>query len=227
AGLPSGQRAAAALFYLADFGHAEVADALGIPVTAVKTRLHKARAALRERLDDLRKETPTMTDRIPVRVADVRRLAGGGHDRHVVILEALEGERRLPIWVGEPEGVALAVLVEEVEMPRPGTHRFASSLLRAAGGRLREVRVTRLLETMFYAQAVLEDGTEVDARPSDALALALVEGAPILVERAVLDEADRGEPELPAHLTDVLASQTDARVIADETRARIAELPRP
>jgi RNA polymerase sigma-70 factor (ECF subfamily) len=223
--LPPGQRAAAALFYLAGLGHAEVADALGIPVGAVKTRLHKARAALRGRLHDLREEPLPMTDPIRVRVADVRRLADGDHERHVVVLESLDGARRLPIWIGEPEGTAIAVLLEEVAMPRPHSHRFAAALLHAAGGRLREVRVTRLLRTIFYAQAVLEDGTEVDARPSDAIALALVEGVPILVEPAVLDEADQSE--LPDQLTAVLDSEADARVIADETRARIAELPRP
>ena len=227
AALPPGQRAAAALFYLAGFGHAEVADALGIPIGAVKTRLHKARASLRGRLYDLREDPLPMTDSTPVsvRVADVRRQTEGEHERHVVVLESLDGARRLPIWIGEAEGTAIAILLEEVALPRPHTHRFAASLLHAAGGRLREVRVTRLLRTIFYAQVVLEDGTAVDARPSDAIALALVEGVPILVDPAVLDEADRTE--LPGELTAVLASDADARVIADETRARIAELPRP
>jgi bifunctional DNase/RNase len=219
AALPPGQRAAAALFYLAGLGHAEIADELGISLAAVKTRLHKARASLRGSLADLREEPLAMTERIAARVVDVRRSA----DHHVVILEA--GAERLPIWVGTPEGTALAILLEDVELPRPHTHQFAASLLHAAGARVAEVRVSRLLSTIFYATVVLGDGTEVDARPSDALALALVEDAPIFVERTVLDSA--AESEIPGELAAVLDSPADARVIAEETRARLAELPRP
>ena len=149
-----------------------------------------------------------------MRVADVRRTPGGA--RHIVVLADERGERHLPIWVGMPEAFAIAGRLEHVELPRPGTHDFAAALLQAAGSAVREVRITRLAESVFYADVVLADGTTVDARPSDAIALALTTGAPIAVEAAVLELAK--EP-MDADATD------DSRVLAIETRDRLdAEL---
>ena len=82
------------------------------------------------------------------------------------------------------------------------------------------MRVVRLAETIFYAQAVLEDGATVDARPSDAINLALVTGAPVLVEEAVLAQAADSEREIGEELAAALASPRDARAIADEFRGR-------
>ena len=144
---------------------------------AVKTRLHKARATLRVRLSDLREE-PEM---VPMRIADVR--AG---DRHVVVLEERDGSRRLPIWMGEVEATALALRLHAVEFPRPGTYDLTGELLRAAGTDVEEVRIVRLTDMTFYAEVVLAGGATVDARPSDALNLALVAGAPILVDERVI-----------------------------------------
>jgi RNA polymerase sigma factor (sigma-70 family) len=221
AALPQGQRDAVALFYLADLSHLEIAARLGISVGAVKTRLHKARAALQARLSDLRRELPAMPTTVPMRVADVR----DAGELHVVLLEERDGARRLPIWIGEPEARTLAARLHDVATPRPGTYRFAADLLAAAGGGLDEVRIVRLADTVFFAEAVLAGGTAVDARPSDALNLALVTGAPIVVDEAVLAQAAEGEREIAAELERALASERDARAIADDERARIAALP--
>jgi RNA polymerase sigma factor (sigma-70 family) len=222
AALPPGQRDAVALFYLADLSHTQIAARLGISVGAVKTRLHKARAALQARLSDLRRELPTMPTTVPVRVADVR----DAGELHVVLLEERDGARRLPIWIGEPEARTIAARLHDVDTPRPGTYRFAADLLTAAGGGLEEVRIVRLADTVFYAEAVLAGGTAVDARPSDALNLALVTGAPIVVEEAVLAQAADGEREIAAELERALAAPRDARAIADDERERIAALPK-
>lgn len=221
AALPPGQRDAVALFYLADLSHAQIAARLGISVGAVKTRLHKARAALQARLSDLRRELPTMPSTVPMRVADVR----DAGELHVVLLEERDGARRLPIWIGEPEARTIAARLHDVATPRPGTYRFAADLLAAAGGGLDEVRIVRLADTVFFAEAVLAGGTAVDARPSDALNLALVTGAPILVDEAVLAQAAEGEAEIAEELERALASERDARAIADDERERIAALP--
>jgi RNA polymerase sigma factor (sigma-70 family) len=221
AALPPGQRDAVALFYLADLSHAQIAARLGISVGAVKTRLHKARAALQARLADLRRETPTMPTTVPMRIADVRD-TGGDDDLHIVLLEERDGARRLPIWIAAAEATALALRLHDVAGPRPGTYRFAADLLAAAGTGLQEVRVVRLADTIFYAEAVLEGGVSVDARPSDALNLALVTGAPVLVDEAVLAAAAASEAELAEELAAALASPRDARAIADEGRARYA-----
>jgi RNA polymerase sigma factor (sigma-70 family) len=196
AGLPAGQRTAVTLYYLAGLSQAEVAAYAGTSVAAVKTRLHKGRAGLRERLRPWwEEERMNAAATVEMRVADVRRAPGGDQApaRHVVVLEEVGGSRRLPIWVGAFEATALAVTMTGEDLPRPGTYRFAASLLEAARGRLAEVRVNRLAEGTFYAEAVLDGpgGQErVDARPSDALNLALLVGAPIRVEQAVLDAAE-------------------------------------
>jgi bifunctional DNase/RNase len=110
--------------------------------------------------------------------------------------------------------------LHDVATPRPDTYRFAADLLDAAGVQLREVRVMRLADMIFYAQAVLEDGSGVDARPSDAINLALVAGAPVLVEEEVLAAAADSEREIGEELAAALASPRDGRVIAEEFRNR-------
>jgi RNA polymerase sigma factor (sigma-70 family) len=109
--LPTGQREAVTLYYLAGLTQAEAAEHLGVPVGAVKTRLHKARASLRARLQPLTRELPM----VQMQVTDVRR-AGAKH----LVLLAGDG-RELKIWVGAPEASAIVVLLEDVELPRPGT----------------------------------------------------------------------------------------------------------
>jgi bifunctional DNase/RNase len=162
---------------------------------------------------------------VPMSVADVRRPTDRP-ERHIVVLEEVGGERRLPIWIGMPEALSLVAALEEVELPRPGPYHFAQALLAAAGGELREVRVSRLADQVFYAVAVLADGSEVDARPSDALTLALVTGAPIAVEAAVLDASERLARERPGLAAEVSAPGDSASVLADEVRARLADLAR-
>jgi RNA polymerase sigma factor (sigma-70 family) len=208
AALPRGQREAVTLYYLAGLTQAEAAAHLGIPPGAVKTRLHKARASLRARLEPLRRERPMA---IEMQVTDVRR-AG---ERHILMLEG--GGRDLKIWVGPAEAYAVAAMLEEVELPRPMTHDLTVALLAASGTAVREVRVTRLAEKTFYGEVVLADGTAVDARPSDAIALALLTGAPLLVDPEVLDSAVP-----PAEwAAEAEAATDDRRVLADEVRERL------
>jgi RNA polymerase sigma-70 factor (ECF subfamily) len=220
--LPPGQRAAVALFHLGGLGHAEVAGHLRTRPGAVKTRLHKARAALRRELADVHREEFPMSVPVPVRVADVRRPAGRP-ERRIVVLEALEGDASLAIWIGAAEAESMVTVLEEVDLPRPGAYHFAGALLSAAGGHLREVRVSRLAGNTFYATAVLGDGSEVDARPSDALTLALVTGAPIAVERTVLAEAERHARERPEDAAEATGPHDGSRILADEVRARRTE----
>ena len=149
---------------------------------------------------------------VEMQVTDVRR-AG---ERHILMLEG--GGRELMIWVGPAEASWVAVLLEDVELPRPGTYHLTAALLEATGASVREVRVTRLAETIFYAEVVLADGTAVDARPSDAIALALVTGAPLLVDPDVLDGAT-GRDDLVAEAE---AATDDRRVLADEVRERLS-----
>jgi RNA polymerase sigma factor (sigma-70 family) len=189
--LPAGQRDAVWLFYLQGLSHREVAAELGVSVGAVKARLHQARAALAPRLTgmlDTTKGTAMATDEgadwTEVSVTEIRR-SEGEKPTHVMVLRERSGERGLPIWIGPAEAASLAVAMESVETPRPFAARLAASLVTAAGSRIEEVRVTRLIDCVFYATVVVRGPggpEEVDARPSDAVTLALAARVPIQVD---------------------------------------------
>jgi RNA polymerase sigma factor (sigma-70 family) len=234
--LPAGQRDAVTLFYLAGMTHTEIAEQLRTAPGAIKTRLHKARGSLRAPLNELWKENFAMSPDKPdvatsagaselvrVRIADLRRTAESEPEsaRNVVFLEEEDGGRRLPIWIGSVEAGALAVILDRVELPRPWTYEFAARLLAAAGAALREIRIVDLANCTFYAQAVLTDGTVVDARPSDALALALHLDAPIYVAEPVLarGQAASEGPATILERPDYL--RQDAKALADEVRVRL------
>lgn len=134
---------------------------------------------------------------VEMQVADVRRgqVESERPWHYVTILEEVGGARRLPIWMGEFEGTAIALHLENVQVPRPLTFAFATNLLHAGGGRLREIRINQLKESTFYAVAVVEgsEGTKtVDARPSDAINVALLTGVPIRVVATVLEAVAAG-----------------------------------
>ena len=190
--LPPGQRSAVIGFYLSGLTYRETAAELGIGVTAVRTRLHKARAALRDDLRSLWEELAMdTTDLGEMRIVDVRRGAIDAEPAgHLVLLEEINGGRHLPIWIGPHEGMILARLLEQLEVPRPLGPQFMFNALQAVGARVTEVRIDRLAEKTFFAVAVIEgpDGAvEVDARPSDALSAALLAGARVTARRELLD----------------------------------------
>jgi RNA polymerase sigma factor (sigma-70 family) len=196
ADLPRGQRVAIVLFYLYGLSQTEVAAHLGIEVGAVKTRLHKARETLRERLWQLWEEqdvtTETQSPLVEMRVESVRKNTEQEEARHVIVLEEVGGPRYLLIWVGQFEARSIADALNKVKTERPLTFTFMANLLQAADVRLREVQVNRLTDEVFYAVAVVEGAggvKMVDARPSDAINLAILTGAPIRVAPAVLDVA--------------------------------------
>ena len=131
---------------------------------------------------------------IPTRIVDVRRTPAG---RHVVLLAA--GDRELPIWIGAPEGAALAFRLHDDAPPRPLTSDLMAELVRVLGGSVERVAVTALRDKVFYAVVTLAD-EELDARPSDAINLAVRTGAPILVDPHVLEEAALPPEELEQRL---------------------------
>ena len=110
----------------------------------------------------------------------------------IVILRDKEGERVLPIWVGIFEANAIALQIENVATPRPMTHDLLRNVIRDMNGTVEKIVVSDLKDTTFFALIYLQIGGEVvaiDARPSDAIALALRTQAPIFVEDHVIDNA--------------------------------------
>jgi uncharacterized protein len=110
----------------------------------------------------------------------------------IVILKDTQGERVLPIWVGIFEANAIALQIENIATPRPMTHDLLRNVISDLDGQVDRVVVCDLKDNTFYAiihLTVWGERVAVDARPSDAIALALRTRSPILVEEAVIDNA--------------------------------------
>lgn len=112
----------------------------------------------------------------------------------IVLLRESEGQRYLPIWIGAPEASAIAFAQQGVTPPRPLTHDLMVDVIAALGATLSEVHITDLSDGVFYAVLLFSSGTQVSARPSDAIALALRTGARVLGAESVLDEAGLNIP---------------------------------
>jgi bifunctional DNase/RNase len=115
--------------------------------------------------------------------------------RHVVILKETERDRYLPIWIGPWEASAIAMRLQGLSPERPLTHDLFANALEAIDARVSRVVISDLTDETFHARLFVErDGHvgEVDARPSDALALAVRVGAPIFAVLSVLDQAALG-----------------------------------
>ena len=110
----------------------------------------------------------------------------------IIILRDREGERVLPIWVGVFEANAIALQIENISTPRPMTHDLLRNVLADLNASVQRIVVSDLKDNTFYALIYVLCGEEViaiDARPSDAIALALRTQAPIYVEEYVIDHA--------------------------------------
>ncbi|MBK7723191.1 MAG: bifunctional nuclease family protein [Austwickia sp.] len=107
----------------------------------------------------------------------------------IVLLRERNGDRFLPIWVGAAEAAAIAYAQQGVVPPRPLTHDLLRDVIAALGRRLQEVRIVALRDNVFHATLVFDGGIEVSSRSSDAIALALRTGSPILAVDELMDEA--------------------------------------
>ncbi|MEW6322248.1 MAG: bifunctional nuclease family protein [Acidobacteriota bacterium] len=110
----------------------------------------------------------------------------------IVVLRDQDGQRVLPIWVGIFEANAIALQIENVATPRPMTHDLLRNVIQDLRAEVEKVIVCDLKENTFYALIHLRTAggpVAIDARPSDAIALALRTRAPILVEERVIDSA--------------------------------------
>jgi len=146
--------------------------------------------------------------------------------QRVVILKEKDADRYLPIWIGPAEADAIAVKLQDVTVPRPLTHDLLRSVIDVLGATVSSIIVSELKNDTFYAKIVLSvDGgqTEVDSRPSDALALAVRVNVPIFAEEIVLDKAgilldkETGKP-----LQDMEASGVEGKKPSEEEIKRMS-----
>src|SRR6266446_3852815 len=114
----------------------------------------------------------------------------------IILLRDAGGQKVLPIWVGIFEANAIALQIENVTPPRPMTHDLLRNVITDLKATVQKVVVCDLKENTFYALIYLEvngSSVAVDARPSDAIALALRARCPIFVEQSVIDGAESRE----------------------------------
>jgi bifunctional DNase/RNase len=126
---------------------------------------------------------------VPMKVSKAVALRDGEELSDFVVLDELNGDRRLVIGIGHTEAFALDAGLQGLQWRRPMTYQFIAALVDSLGGRVREVRLDRIVEGS-YAATVEVDGPRgvglVDARSSDALNLAVLTGTPVLVSSQML-----------------------------------------
>ena len=194
------------LYYFEQLSVREIASLLQISVPAVKGRLHKSRRQLRVQL---RSTFPELQQRpadaqqtrrkqmIPVTVLDI--MIPDPETDHRILILTDEGERRLlAIWIGPYEADNIALRMREKKLGRPMTYSLMAGLLDKAGVQIESVAVSALEKECFYATIHAQSGGDafaIDARPSDAIALALYAHSPIFVAKEVMDAVGEEIPD--------------------------------
>jgi RNA polymerase sigma factor (sigma-70 family) len=210
--LPSEQQETVQLHYVDGLRVWEIAALVGVPAGTVKARLHRARGRLRRvlaaelgvplesggRPEERLTMIPVTVDDVLVRTpkeGEVRwfGMAGGPTNvgwHHIILLKERDGQRVLPIWVGAFEAHAIALALAGIATPRPMSLSLMHRVLGLANIAIERVVITTLRDNIFYAVLTLRiEGQlqEVDARPSDAITLALYAGAPVFVTPEMLE----------------------------------------
>jgi bifunctional DNase/RNase len=211
--LPNDQQQAVRMHYVDGLSLWDIGRLAGVPVGAIKVRLHRARARLRIELErelaEMRGLTSHLAKEVPmieVAVHDVMLrapkddpeaawLPGRGKKyklgfTRVLLLKEQAGDRILPIWLGAVEGDAIAMLLVGLSMARPSTFELTAQLLDVAKMKIDKVAVTALRDNVYYATMWVKirgKVYEVDARPSDAVTLALRTKVPIFITPEVLE----------------------------------------
>jgi bifunctional DNase/RNase len=129
---------------------------------------------------------------VPVLMELKRVIINEIHDSHVIVLREAEGERSFPIVIGIFEATSINRRVKGEVSPRPLTHDLITSVIDNLGGDFQDILINELSEHTYFAKLrIRKDGeiTEIDCRPSDAIALAVTANVPIYVAEDVLEEA--------------------------------------
>ena len=196
--LSARDKEATLLFYYEQLTLQEIAALAGVSVGAIKGRLHRARKQLQERLSieyipERREEQKKMNTRL-VTIEAVREHPG---TRQCFMLLKDEHDDRLVIWIGRSEALTIAAGLTEISPPRPTTAHLTASLFEVTGLHLKEVRIESCKDDIFYAVITVADGKreyDLDARPSDALALAVLLKRPIFVADTLMKQFEQAIP---------------------------------
>jgi bifunctional DNase/RNase len=154
---------------------------------------------------------------------------------YVVILQERDGSRILPIWIGQPEAESIVMHMNNIKRERPLTHDLCKSLIVGLGGSLRRVQITKVQKNTYFAELHIQRGEElvqIDARPSDSIAIALRLSAPIFAQEslltAVADEEESDESITGSSSSGGLpSSPTDPDALSTEQLKEHLERMRP
>lgn len=152
---------------------------------------------------------------------------------YAIVLKEYDGPRRLPIIIGSFEAQAIALEIEGIKPPRPLTHDLLKQVIDNLGGSVVEVIINELRENTFYAKIILEMSgitNEIDARPSDAIALSVRTQTPIYVAESVLetagfipsDEVEKETSKKAEEEEDTLPKSKEAKIAVLQNKLREA-----
>ena len=145
---------------------------------------------------------------------------------YVVILQEKDGQRLLPIWIGQPEAESIVMQMHNVKRPRPLTHDLCKSLIVGLGGQLQKVQISRVEKNTYYAELhIARNGSgevvQVDARPSDSIAIALRLSAPIFASESLLTDV---QVEESTETFDAGALQSEQELNAEQLKEYLERL---
>ncbi len=154
---------------------------------------------------------------------------------YVVVLQERDGTRLLPIWIGQPEAESIVMHMHNVKRSRPLTHDLVRSLILGLGAQLRRVQITRVEKSTYYAELHVQRGTElvqIDARPSDSIAIALRLSAPIFAAESLLvepgEDAEEGDGDITPDEPDLgipdSAARSESELSAEQLKAYLENL---
>jgi len=216
-------RAALLLFYYEQLSLEEIATQLGASVTAIKNRLHQARKQMQAQL------APVYTVRLPsdpvigspskrrsgmIKINTLHAIPDEASQHAILYLLDTAGGRMLRIWIGAFEGEQIYQALHGLPTARPAAYGFFANILAKMGGTVEEVRIELLKDITYYATVKVRNGKqthEVDARPSDAIALAVQTNSPIFVSAALMAQAG---DDLPQPFAEQPWLQEETRLLA-------------
>lgn len=146
---------------------------------------------------------------------------------YAILLKEIEGSRRLPIIIGAFEAQAIALEIEGIKPPRPLTHDLLKQIIDNLGGSVLEVIISELRENTFYAKIILDVSgltNEIDARPSDAIALSVRTQTPIFVAESVLEIAGFVPTDDSEKGPTIKSEVSDEQPVPKSKEAKIASL---
>jgi len=152
---------------------------------------------------------------------------------YVVILQEKEGERLLPIWIGQPEAESIVMEMNHIQPPRPLTHDLCKRLIVGMGASLAGVHITRVQDNTYFAELQLQRGDDrfqIDARPSDSIAIALRLAAPIFAQESLLtafavdDGEEQGASEDASFLAPDTARPDERDLSAEQLKSHLEKL---